>query len=533
MAFDTLTSAVSLSIEYAPPVIVYGVVYRLGRRLDLGLDALLALSAVVYAGVLVESGSCALALTIAVLASITIAVLQFLTTEIGQVHLPVGSLLIAFGVFKALEIVIGDSYTIAPSAPRIYERCLAAGIPDVAVSTAILVFVIGVLEYGTRTRLGLMFHALGGNPLITLCLPRWKVIAGCSVLASGLIGLSGALLADREGGVFAGFHLSRLIDAFIVAELTAALETRIRRSRATRRNNGMAAVFRVRIPITIQLCAGHTAVTMLSYFLLRYTHPSLPTLIETVVVIFTLIQFDGFRRFRLMRRGSSVASSLAIRGLTKVYRTGLKLTHVLRNAEFDFGLRGLWVVYGNNGSGKTTLLRLIADEIAPDRGSVEFASSASDESARLIRQDPAAALAINLSVRENLALSLLRRRDEEPLWGCWRLSDSQATQLLGPMGDTAGLYHALDSEVETLSGGRMQLLAVVCASISGSKVILADEPTKMLDAEHRRLVEQELARLATERLVLITTHEPRLDLAGPDRHVLVQGGSLIGGTLIG
>ena len=87
-----------------------------------------------------------------------------------------------------------------------------------------------------------------------------------------------------------------------------------------------------------------------------------------------------------------------------------------------------------------------------------------------------------------------------------------------------GLAGHADHPTHLLSGGQKQLLALAAVLITGPDVVVADEPTTLLDLRNARMVNDLLAGLA-EQVVLVTHH---LDLlAGFDRVVVLDGGRVV------
>jgi biotin transport system ATP-binding protein len=175
-------------------------------------------------------------------------------------------------------------------------------------------------------------------------------------------------------------------------------------------------------------------------------------------------------------------------------------------------------VVGANGSGKSTLLRLLNGLILPSRGHVrvdglDTATHGGDVRRRVgfVFTDPLAQLVMPTPI-EDVALSLRRtlpraaRRD-------------RAAQLL----DAYGLAHVQHSSVYDLSGGERQLVALVSVLAVEPAVIVADEPTTLLDLRNRNRIRDELARL--DQQLIVATHD--LELAQDAERVLVVDGGRI------
>jgi len=177
------------------------------------------------------------------------------------------------------------------------------------------------------------------------------------------------------------------------------------------------------------------------------------------------------------------------------------------------------VVIGANGSGKSTLLRLVNGLVRPTSGRVEVDGCATTgQTAAQVRRrvgfiftDPLSQLLMPTPV-EDIALSLRRvgptaRRQE------------RARQLLAEW----GLDHLAHVSVYDLSGGERQLVALVSVLAATPAVIVADEPSTLLDLANSRRLQAALAGLDQQELV--ATH----DLAWAEtfeRALVVEAGRL-------
>ena len=172
-------------------------------------------------------------------------------------------------------------------------------------------------------------------------------------------------------------------------------------------------------------------------------------------------------------------------------------------------------VIGANGSGKSTLARLVNGLVAPTTGRVVVDGLDVARHGAAVRRrvgfcftDPAAQLVMPTCV-EDVELSL-RRHEKRP--GPRR---ERALELL----DRFGLRDHADVSVHALSGGQKQLLALAGVLAVRPSILIADEPTTLLDLANTRRVADLLFGL-DQQLVLVT-HD--LELARRcDRVVVVE-----------
>ena len=177
-------------------------------------------------------------------------------------------------------------------------------------------------------------------------------------------------------------------------------------------------------------------------------------------------------------------------------------------------------VIGANGSGKSTLLRLLNGLVLPSVGQVRVHGLDTARQGREVRKlvgfvftDPLAQLVL-ATPADDVELSLrplVRDRSERR---------AQALQLLAGR----GLAHVADQSVYDLSGGERQLVALTSVLAARPRIVVADEPTTLLDLRNRDQVRDALAAL--EQQVVLPTHD--LDLAAEaDRVLLVDGGRIL------
>lgn len=175
---------------------------------------------------------------------------------------------------------------------------------------------------------------------------------------------------------------------------------------------------------------------------------------------------------------------------------------------------------GPNGSGKSTIARLVNGLVEATSGRVVVDGLDVARRGREVRRrvgfvftDPSAQLVMP-TVVEDVALSLRHRvRDRA------ERADA-AREVLAAF----GLADLADRSVHTLSGGQKQLLAIAGVLATDPAVLVADEPTTLLDLRNARRIGDLLLGLPQQ--LVLATHD--LDLAlRCERALLVDGGRVV------
>ncbi|WP_110206028.1 energy-coupling factor ABC transporter ATP-binding protein [Nocardioides daejeonensis] len=170
-------------------------------------------------------------------------------------------------------------------------------------------------------------------------------------------------------------------------------------------------------------------------------------------------------------------------------------------------------VIGANGSGKSTLARMVNGLVVPTTGTVRVDGLDLRHDASAVRRavgfcftDPAAQLVMPTCV-EDVELSLRRSI---------RSGAARRTKALEILAEFGLEAHAHDS-VHSLSGGQKQMLALAGVLAVEPQVLVADEPTTLLDLANTRKVGDLLLGLRQQ--LLLVTHD--LELAARCDRVLV------------
>ena len=199
----------------------------------------------------------------------------------------------------------------------------------------------------------------------------------------------------------------------------------------------------------------------------------------------------------------------------------------LRDASFQLGRGEVALLTGLSGAGKSTLLRILYAAERADRGRVVVAGFDLSRLRRkaipylrrcvgVVFQD--FKLLPDRTVRENIAIAL-EIRDVPRREVRFRVDAVMAAVgLLGVRGD---------QNVERLSGGEQQRVAVARAIVGEPEIVLADEPTGNLDSKSGEAVMQMLEELhAGGSTICIATHDPRY-IARTTRRIYLFDGRVV------
>jgi putative spermidine/putrescine transport system ATP-binding protein len=216
----------------------------------------------------------------------------------------------------------------------------------------------------------------------------------------------------------------------------------------------------------------------------------------------------------------STGSSLSLAALTR--RFGAKAPAV-DGLTLDVASGELLALVGASGSGKTTTLRMVAGYERPDSGRILLegrditALPPERRGFGMVFQHYA--LFPHLSVGNNVAFGLeargVNRRER-------RARTERALE-------NVGLDGAADRQVQSLSGGEQQRVAVARALIIEPPVLLLDEPLSNLDPTLRTAMREELRSTLRGRgvTVLFVTHDQEDAFAVADRVALLRRGRLL------
>lgn len=192
---------------------------------------------------------------------------------------------------------------------------------------------------------------------------------------------------------------------------------------------------------------------------------------------------------------------LELRNINKCYITKNEKVNALKNVNFTFSDKGLFVLMGASGCGKSSLLNILTGLDSKYEGRVLYNNENIKDIYDNYRNEisymtQSFNLFDNLTVFENINLSLKL------------LGKSDKTKVETILKDFE-IYDLANKKCTTLSGGEKARVSIARAVIKNPKIIFCDEPTGNLDDKTSKLVWTLLKKISETVLVIIASHDEK------------------------
>lgn len=221
--------------------------------------------------------------------------------------------------------------------------------------------------------------------------------------------------------------------------------------------------------------------------------------------------------------------------LAKIFGFGSHKTIAVHYVDFNFYEGEVVSIVGESGSGKTTLAKMLLGLINPTEGDIYFQGEKRDISShrkkreywkniQAIFQDPFSSYNIFNKI-DSVLLDCIRMR------GGGNLPQSKKVELMTEACSFVNLKFAelTNKYPFELSGGQMQRLMIARIFLLKPKILLADEPTSMIDACSRATILDYLMKLRDETgmTTIFITHDIGLAYYVSDSVYIMEHGKIV------
>lgn len=226
---------------------------------------------------------------------------------------------------------------------------------------------------------------------------------------------------------------------------------------------------------------------------------------------------------------------LSTSGLTKVFGFGRNKTVAVDHVDINLYEGEIVSIVGESGSGKTTLAKLLLGLINATAGEIYFQGQKRDISSQrkkreywkniqAIFQDPFSSFNMFNKI-DTVLLDCIH------MTGGRRLPHAQKVAMMTEACSFVNLkFEELTNKYPfELSGGQMQRLMIARIFLLKPKILLADEPTSMIDACSRATILDELMRLRDEigMTLIFITHDIGLAYYVSDSVYIMERGRFV------
>jgi len=226
---------------------------------------------------------------------------------------------------------------------------------------------------------------------------------------------------------------------------------------------------------------------------------------------------------------------LSGRGVTKVFGIGDKKTVAVDHVDFDFHVGEFVSIVGESGSGKTTLSKMLLGLLNHTEGEILFMGQPRDISTgkkkkdywkgiQAIFQDPFSSFNTFQKI-DSVLLDCIHMR------GGKNLPKEKKIEMMTEACSFVNLKFAelTNKYPFELSGGQMQRLMIARIFLLKPKILLADEPTSMVDACSRATILDMLLQLRDEigMTIIFITHDIGLAYYISDTVYIMEHGKFV------
>ncbi len=221
--------------------------------------------------------------------------------------------------------------------------------------------------------------------------------------------------------------------------------------------------------------------------------------------------------------------------VTKIFGFGKVRTEAVSHVNFDFHEREVISIVGESGSGKTTIAKMILGLIGITEGTIYFNGEPRDistqkkrkaywQNIQAIFQDPFATFNQFFKI-DSVLLDCINLRGGKnlPYEEKYKMMEEACSFVNLKFAELTNKYPF------ELSGGQMQRLMIARIFLLKPKILIADEPTSMVDACSRATILDYLLKLRDEEnmTIIFITHDIGLAYYVSDTVYIMEHGKFV------
>ena len=225
-----------------------------------------------------------------------------------------------------------------------------------------------------------------------------------------------------------------------------------------------------------------------------------------------------------MQKETAPKTLLEIKNLSKIYEDG---TVVLDNVSFKLRQGEFTFLVGESGAGKSTIVRILIREEEPSGGEIYLKDvnilEVPKEEIHTVRRRIGVVfqdfkLLPNKTVRENVGIAL----------DVANTAEEEKREIIPNILQLVGLEDKINKYPYQLSGGEKQRVAIARALAHEPDILVADEPTGMIDPQAGEKVMQILEHLnKMGTTILMTTHDRDIVDKAKRRVIRISKGRIV------
>ena len=226
---------------------------------------------------------------------------------------------------------------------------------------------------------------------------------------------------------------------------------------------------------------------------------------------------------------------LSGRDVTRIFHTGKTTTVAVDHVNFDFHKGELISIVGESGSGKTTLSKMLLGLLEPSGGEISYLGKPRDISTRAKKREYWQG--IQAIFQDPFSSYNVFHKIDSVLLDCINMTGGKnlsKEEKFNKMTEACSFVNLKFAELTNkypfeLSGGQMQRLMIARIFLLRPTILLADEPTSMIDACSRATILDMLLKLRDETgmTVIFITHDIGLAYYISDSIYIMEHGKFV------